>query len=82
MSVLKITEDDKLNELYSIASEVEISLVETTDEDVTTVTAYLDYPDKIVVLAVSANSSRYEAVLEALTKGVECLEEYEQGERK
>lgn len=76
--VVKQTEEDpRFIELYSIAEEVEISLMEQIDGGITIATAFLQYPDKVVVLAISENEDRFTAVLEALENGIDRLEEYE-----
>lgn len=77
--VVKQTEEDpRFIELYSIAEEVEISLMEQIDGNITIATAFLNYPDKVVVLAISENEDRFTAVLEALENGIDRLEEVEE----
>jgi len=78
-AVIKQTEEDpRFIELYSIAEDMQISLMEQINGELTIATAFLNYPDKIVVLAISQNEDRFTAVLNALENGIERLEEGEE----
>lgn len=76
-SVAKQLEDPKMIELLELAGAVEISLSQSIDGESITVIAFVEYPDKRLVLAVSHGNDLYSVTLEALEKAVERLKDCE-----
>ena len=73
----KLLNDPKMQELYELAETVEISLMQSIDKDLMVVTAFVEYPDKRLILAISQGKDLYSVTLEALENAVERLKDYE-----
>lgn len=70
--------DSKLKELYSIAEQLELSLVEKLEVidgvEFTSVTAFFAYPEDTVIMAVTTNTDRTQTVMDAIDKTLQQLD--------
>lgn len=69
--------DPRMQELYELAEQMELSIMQTIDDGLFIVTAFFDYPEKRVVLAISQGDDLYSATLKAISNAVDRMDEEE-----